>query len=107
MSPDPSRHGDAAALAAARYDLNAVAHARRWRLDQPDARYTRAFAVRLRERTLVPLAGVQEVDMPLYLFRLMLVQGAMDAEVGQIEITGTVRVAGRRSRAAHSPGDRC
>lgn len=104
------------------YDSSAVAHARRWRLDLPDAQRTLAFVARVRERTLALLAGAREGDTSLYFFRLALAHEAMHHEAGamiaqclalpvadalpadapsasgsggEIEITGTVLVAGR------------
>jgi iron(II)-dependent oxidoreductase len=64
------------------YDSSAVAHARRWQLDLPDARRTLDYAARVRERTCVLLGDARSGDDALYFFRLVLAHEAMHHEAG-------------------------
>jgi EgtB-related family protein len=64
------------------YDSSHVPHRRRWQLDLPDARRTRAYLARVRESTLALLRQAQDSDEALYFFRLALAHEAMHHEAG-------------------------
>jgi ergothioneine biosynthesis protein EgtB len=66
--------------AEALYDSSAVAHARRWQLDLPDARRTRHLLDRVHDRTLTLLAQTPASDDALYFFRLAAMHEAMHLE---------------------------
>lgn len=68
------------ARADACYNSSTVAHSRRWHLDLPDARRTREYLARTRERTLGLLAGPGDDDDALYFFRLALFHEDMHTE---------------------------
>lgn len=64
------------------YDSGRVAHTRRWHLDLPDARCTRAYLESVRARTLALLDGTSDAADALYFFRLALAHEAMHHEAG-------------------------
>ncbi len=64
------------------YDSSTVAHTKRWRLNLPDARRTRAGLSQVRERTLALLRDAGDSDDALYFFRLVLMHEAMHHEAG-------------------------
>jgi ergothioneine biosynthesis protein EgtB len=79
--PDASRGASLLGQADAMYNSSRVAHARRWKLDLPNAQDTWRYVDAVRERTRTLLAGMRDDgDDVLYFFRLALMHELMHTE---------------------------